>query len=332
VCCDGPTVVSVSTLTNVPSLVLRDVVRIGGVGQLTSHSEVTIDHGNVGTFLRELLLAATNEIEVAETVVRDNKRDGVPDDPESIRKLRLAFRRVLYRLEMMSDVEESLSSEDLLRRLQEVGEPLGELRDAEILEKLVIDALGDRIGSLQGRELVEIVTELRRDKQLSADTMIHSTTYQDVLKAMAQYRSSLQSLPVSTLPIRPIAQRVMYVSWHKLQRAVRKTKRDASDAQLHRLRITAKRTMYAAQAFEDWPGTPTKRFATRLDRLQKRLGDQHDHVVASAWIRQVAKDHPSLKRLTKTLSAKERTRADRCAKGWGRRWKSVRQVHPVHFF
>ena len=331
-CCDGPTVVSVSTLTNVPSLVLTDVVRIGGVGQLTSHSEVTIDHGNVGTFLRELLLAATNEIEVAETVVRDNKRDGVPDDPESIRKLRLAFRRVLYRLEMMSDVEESLSSEDLLRRLQEVGEPLGELRDAEILEKLVIDALGDRIGSLQGRELVEIVTELRRDKQLSADTMIHSTTYQDVLKAMAQYRSSLQSLPVSTLPIRPIAQRVMYVSWHKLQRAVRKTKRDASDAQLHRLRITAKRTMYAAQAFQDWPGTPTKRFAMRLDRLQKHLGDQHDHVVASAWIRQVAKDHPSLKRLTKTLSAKERTRADRCAKGWGRRWKSVRQVHPVHFF
>lgn len=330
-CCDGPTVVSVSTLTVKPPLVLSDAVKLGGRDQLTNHSEVTDEHGNVGAFLRDLLLAATNEIEAADTVVRDNNRDGVPHDPESIRKLRLGFRRVLYRLEMMTDVEESLSSEDLVGRLKKVGEPLGELRDAEILEKLVIDALGDRVGSAQGRELMEIVTQQRRDKQLSADAMIHSATYQDALTAMTEYRSSLQSLPVSTLPIRPIAQRVMYVSWHKLQRAARKTKRDASDAQLHRLRITAKRSMYAAQAFEDWLGTPTKRFATRLDRLQRRLGDQHDHVVTRAWMRQVAKDHPSLKRLAKALSAKERKRADRRAKGWERRWRSVRQVHPVNF-
>jgi CHAD domain-containing protein len=298
------------------------------VTHLTSDSEVTTDSENVGTFLRNLLLAASNEIDAAAAEVRDSHREGVPYDPESIRRLRLAFRRLLYRVEMMADVEESLSSKDLVQGLDEVGKPLGELRDAEILETLVIDALGDRIGSPEGRQLMSMVTELLRAKQLSADTMINSPMYQDVLRTTTTYRESIPTLAASTLSIRPFAHRVMYVSWRRLRKAAKKAKRNASDDNLHQLRIAAKRSMYSAQTFEALLGTPTKRFASRLAMLQRHLGGQHDHVVACAWIGQVGADHPSLRRLTKALSAKERKRADRSAKKWTGRWKAVRKARP----
>lgn len=310
------------------SVELVGAARLGSVTDLTSPREVTVDPENVGTFLKLILRGASSEIAAADAVVRRSQQHGTAHDPESIRKLRLSFRRLLYRLEMMSDVEESLSSQDLVRGLDEVGKPLGELRDAEILATLVIKALGDRIGSPEGRQLMAMVTELRRTKQLSADAMINSTMYQDVIRATTGYRDSIATLEASTLSIRPFAHRVMYLSWRRLRKAAKRAKRNGSDDNLHQLRIAAKRSMYSAQAFEELLGTPTQRFASRLGLLQRHLGGQHDHVVTCAWIEKAGEDHPSLRHLTKTLSAKERKRADRSANKWTGRWKAVRKARP----
>jgi CHAD domain-containing protein len=61
-----------------------------------------------------------------------------------------------------------------------------------------------------------------------------------------------------------------------------------SDGDLHHVRIRAKRCRYAAEACEPAFGKPARRFARVLADVQDVLGEQHDAVVAGAWLAKTA--------------------------------------------
>jgi CHAD domain-containing protein len=54
------------------------------------------------------------------------------------------------------------------------------------------------------------------------------------------------------------------------------------DAELHRVRIRAKRARYAAEAVRPVVGAPAARLAARLGGLQDALGELNDAVVITA--------------------------------------------------
>jgi CHAD domain-containing protein len=54
---------------------------------------------------------------------------------------------------------------------------------------------------------------------------------------------------------------------------------------LHRIRVKVKRVRYAAEAMSPVAGSEATRFAVRLGRLQKILGDQHDAVMSCRQLR-----------------------------------------------
>ncbi|WP_419897962.1 CYTH and CHAD domain-containing protein [Roseomonas sp. USHLN139] len=63
-----------------------------------------------------------------------------------------------------------------------------------------------------------------------------------------------------------------------------------SDADLHALRLEAKRLRYAAELFAPlWPGKATKRFLKRLSALQEALGLSNDTVTARALMASLAR-------------------------------------------
>lgn len=295
---------------------------------MTNSSKSEVEAVIIGAILRDVLLAAEKEIESADFVVRKNRQEGLPDDPEAMRKLRLSFRRVQYQLETMTDVEKTHDTNALVRQLHDVGKPFGSLRDAEVLELRVIKALGDRGETPEGLQFKEIAADARRVEQLTTEALLDSPAYQEILQALNEFQSALPLRSASPSEIRPIAQRAIQVSWRKLQRVAKRAKLDASDAHLHLTRITAKRALYSAQAFSNVLGPPAGEFALRLDSLQKFLGGQHDQVVASKWTKQVGKVHPPLKKLANALAAEERKRADTRAKHWTRYWKLVGDLHP----
>jgi CHAD domain-containing protein len=280
------------------------------------------------SFTRELLNMAESDIKLADFIVRNNRREGVPDDPESTRKLRLSFRRVQYRLKTMADIEASLCAEPLIGRLREVGKPFGRLRDAEILESSVIKALGARVATPQGRQLMELAAHVRKTEQRITDDLLNSDAYQKTIQEVSEFRSSLPSRHASSEMLRPMAQRAMHLSWRELERVAQKAKRKTTNVSLHHTRIAAKRTLYAAQALSDVLGPPVEEFARRVDAFQKFLGNQHDLVIASEWFDQVAKDYPGLRKLAKTLAKEERKRANARAKRWRHYWNSVQVLHP----
>ncbi len=60
------------------------------------------------------------------------------------------------------------------------------------------------------------------------------------------------------------------------------------DEALHGARKAAKRTRYAAEAARPALGPPAKKFAKRIKRVQRLLGDHQDSVVARGALRELA--------------------------------------------
>jgi CHAD domain-containing protein len=295
----------------------------GGSPQVMNDVEGDLECEIVKGFTRDLLHVAEGDIKLADFNVRNNRGEGVPDDPESTRKIRLSFRRVRYRLMTMATVDSSLGAEMLIGRLRNVGKPFGRLRDAEILESTISEALGDRADTPQGRQLLAIAAHARRVEQQTADHLLDSDSYRETLNEVSEFRRSLPSHHSTPDMLRPMAERAMRVSWRKLRRVAIKAKRDPTDINLHRARIAAKRTLYAAQALSDVLGAPIEEFVRKVDEFQKYLGNQHDLVIASTWFARVSKDYPALHDFAKSLAREERKRADKRSKRWTKYWKSV---------
>ena len=296
-------------------------------------SNVGSEEGDIlGAFLRDLLENAAKEIAGAEAIVRVNRREGVGDDPESIRKLRLSFRRVQYQLETISKIDRSLQTATLVLQLHECGKPFGKLRDAEILEARLAKALNIHGDTTEGRHMKELAADARRNKQLAIDELLDSLAYQRVVTELDDYRSTLPASIEPPLALRPIAQRAITNSWRRLGKDAKKARRDSSDPRLHAVRISAKRMMYVTQAFAHILGPTADELAGRLDTLQHFLGTQHDHVIAAEWFNQVGHLHPELVALTKKISSEERQRAHHRVKRWRHVWKSVKNLHPRRMY
>jgi CHAD domain-containing protein len=299
-----------------------------GDGKMSKKQQRKHDHDVVKAFTRELLNVAESDIKLADFIVRNNRTEGEPDDPESTRKLRLSFRRVQYRLATMASIDPTLGADDLIERLYDVGKPFGRLRDAEVLEAGVIKALGNRIASPQGRQLMDLAARGRRNLQQKTDELLKSDKYHDTLREVSEFRTSLPTRHSASETLSPMAERAMQIAWSELRRVVKEAKRNPTDKNLHDTRIAAKRTLYAAQALSDILGGPVEEFSRRVDVMQKYLGKQHDLVIASRWFRDIAKEHPNLKKMAKKLAVQERRRADKRAQRWTDHWQAVKDLHP----
>ena len=191
------------------------------------------DHDVVKAFTRELLNVAESDIKLADFIVRNNRSEGVPDDPESTRKLRLSFRRVQYRLATIASIEPSLGADELIERLRDVGKPFGRLRDAEVLEAGVIKALGNRVASPQGRQIMDLAARTRRNLQQKTDELLNSEKYHDTLREVSEFRTSLPTRHTSSETLSPMAERAMHVAWQELRRVAKQAKRNPNDKNLH---------------------------------------------------------------------------------------------------
>jgi CHAD domain-containing protein len=276
---------------------------------------------------RELLGVAIGEIEIADAVVRQNRREGVGGNSKSIKKLRIAFRRIQYELSTMSEVDKSIDTKELVRQLRRVGRPLGRLRDAEVLQLRVIDALGPRAETPEGAELLGLVGSALAPAREVANVLLDSSEYLAVISALHEFRSGLPQDSVELALARGVAERAVHNSWRSLQREVGRARQNPSDANLHSLRISGKRMVYVTKALSGILGIPGEEITDHATTLQKFLGRQHDRVVTALTIGGIGGNHPNLKDLTDTLSAEELRCADDCARTWLPLWGAVVDSH-----
>jgi CHAD domain-containing protein len=95
----------------------------------------------------------------------------------------------------------------------------------------------------------------------------------------------------------------------------------ATDEELHRIRILAKRCRYAAEAVVPVVGRPARDFASRIEDMQALLGDYHDTVLAEAWLREAAVELVDGRVAIGGLIAIERQQRDRLRAAWPTVWR-----------
>ena len=112
--------------------------------------------------------------------------------------------------------------------------------------------------------------------------------------------------------------------WHKLRKAAKELGDDATDEQLHLLRIKGKRARYASEAAARAIPKAAP-FAAAVTRLQDVLGELHDAVVAEEWLRDTVTAGVSRRQalVAGLLVAAQRDEAEARRREWRKVWKKL---------
>jgi CHAD domain-containing protein len=129
-------------------------------------------------------------------------------------------------------------------------------------------------------------------------------------------------LPEADQPAASVLPTLATDPWRRLRSAVRHLPEPPADADLHRIRILAKRARYAAEAVAPVVGAGAVTFARNAAKLQTILGEHQDSVTAQAWLRGT-RIGGRRAFVAGELIAMEHLAAEDARKKWPKVWKAL---------
>jgi CHAD domain-containing protein len=244
-------------------------------------------------------------------------------DPEAVHQARVATRKLRSHLRTFGPLLDIEWTEPLRSELGWLALSLGAVRDREVL----LDRLRNRTQSLPANDvrsaaallqlLENEIDSLR--KKLKED--LDSQRYIDLLENLVAAAHSPATLPDADLPAAAGLPALATTPWRRLRTATKQLPDTPTDPELHRIRILAKRSRYAAEAVA--PVAPAAdAFARAAARLQTVLGEHQDSVTAQAWLR-AAKVSGRRAFVAGELIALEGIAAHDARAKWSKAWKSL---------
>jgi CHAD domain-containing protein len=240
--------------------------------------------------VRSIAEARTRLSEQAPQLLATADDDGA--DAHAVHQARVATRRLRSDLRTFEPWLDEEWAEHLRAELRWLGSELGEVRDLDVMRsRLRADLTAIPAANVDAADRV-----LHR---LDADRAAARATLRDMMRE-PRYTALVEAIELATThpQLAPNARRAARAElrapvrdrWRKLRRAVDGLGEQPRDEALHEVRIRAKRVRYAAEAVTPVFGKPSRRFAARAAVVQEVLGDQHDAVVAAAWIAKTAEE------------------------------------------
>lgn len=258
-------------------------------------------------------------------IVRHDAGVRLGDDPEDVHQLRVGTRRLRSDLRTFSPLLDRERAAAIRAELGWLGTQVGAARDTDVLAirlRQTIDTLPEQdrpaAQSLLGR--LDSQSRAARDLMLAALRSRRYLRTLDTLIALAASPPFIDS-PRLTAPDPNRAAQLVHKPWKALATAVHALADDPSDAELHRVRILAKRCRYAAEAVTPLTEPSAAPFAAAIADVQTVLGDHQDTVVAEAWLRETANAIPATGVAVGELIALERHRRRQLRDQWPTAWK-----------
>ena len=261
-------------------------------------------------------------------LVRNDPGVRIGDDPEAVHQARVATRRLRSDLRTFGVLVDEHWADGLRDELRWLGDVLGGVRDTEVLIDR-IEARDEHLPDPDRPSGKALVDQLRSDRDRAREQLLRALrserydTLLDRLVAAAQRPRLL--LRVDDRDDEELLRETVRRPWNRLRDEVASLPDDPSDAQLHSVRIRAKRARYAAEAVEPAIGKRARRFARALVRVQDALGEHQDAVVAGEWLRRAAtrSEDASGAFAAGLLAALERDAADAARDTWRDAWAEV---------
>ena len=250
-------------------------------------------------------------------------------DPEDLHQFRVATRRLRSDLRAFRAVLDRPWAAALRADLRWLGEVVGVVRDNDVLaERLRAQA---RAGAPEDAEAnAALLARLADDGALARATMLaelRGQRYQVLAEALVRAVDQPVFAADATVTGPDSAVRLVLGTvrhqWRRLRAAVEALPDPPADADLHRIRILAKRLRYATEIGLPIFGHRAARLADAATAIQTLLGDQHDAVVAEHWLRAVAAENPSVGVVAGQLVARNRCDAAGCRARWPELWREA---------
>ncbi|HYM51583.1 MAG TPA: CYTH and CHAD domain-containing protein, partial [Candidatus Limnocylindrales bacterium] len=261
---------------------------------------------------------------IAESVVSLFRHDpGVRlgDDPEDVHRARVATRRLRSQLRTLRPLLRREWSDPLRDELRWLAAGLGDVRDKQVMRQR-LDARVPNLSPEDVGALRALSSELAAESEESRSRLVldmRSDRYIDLLDRLVEAARTPALLPEADQPAATIMPSLVRQDWKRLRKAVRRLPDTPEDASLHRVRILAKRTRYAAEAAAPVSGKRATAFAEAAADLQTVLGDHQDTVSTRRWLREAAQGRVAF--VAGQLYVMEADDA-RTARGlWVKKWK-----------
>lgn len=252
-------------------------------------------------------------------------------DPTSrgVHQARVATRRLRSDLKTLGDLLDPSWVERTRATLKWVGDALGEVRDADVLARRLVDHRAEAAAAdaeaFDG--LDDVLSQQRGAAGVDLSDLLHRPRYIEVLGQLDRAVSSppwrADAAARRRRPARKELCRLVRRPWRKLHRAVNALGEAPSDHDLHRARIKAKQLRYAAEMATPVIGHSADRLARSAQKVQNVLGDHNDAVDAEAWLRRAAAAKPSVALAAGQAIAGERGHRASTRQAWPEVWNRL---------
>jgi CHAD domain-containing protein len=259
-------------------------------------------------------------------IIRHDPGARLGDDDEDVHKLRVAARRLRSDLHSFSRLLDRSRVDPVRAELSWLGGVVGAVRDTDVLTARLTGRLGvlSHADGVGGVRLMELLEREAADARAAMLTALRDSRYLRLLDALVELAAAPPFLDAGQLSLRKsrkIATKIIEKPWRRLADAVGALGGDPSDAQLHKVRILAKRSRYAAEATAPLLGPATVRFAASVADLQTVLGDHQDTVLAEEWLLRAQATSPGVCDTVGQLIAVERSRRAALRAQWPAVWQ-----------
>ncbi|MGD9798292.1 MAG: CHAD domain-containing protein [Acidimicrobiia bacterium] len=250
-------------------------------------------------------------------------------DAEGVHQARVATRRLRSDLRVFAALLDPIWAETLRDDLQSLGRTLGEVRDTDVLLlrfRRQLDEL-DAVDWPPALALLEVLRAQRARAMSSLLDELGSRSYLVLLdRLVAAAGGDVPFTELAGHPAREFLPGLARAPYRALTKAARSLDPEPADADLHRLRIKAKRARYAAELAAGVVGRPAQKLADRLGALQDVLGDHQDACVARTWLRGAARGQdPAVVLVAGELMEMQRAEALAHRRAWRAAWKATRE-------
>lgn len=207
-------------------------------------------------------------------------------DPEGVHQARVATRRLRSDLHTFAPLIDRKWAAGLRCELRWLADELGKVRDGDVLHGKLVAVLARRaeIDTAAAATVLSVLGQQRdRDRAALLDHLSDARAVR-LFEHLVEAASAPRTLPRAERRARKVMPGLVDKSWRRLRRAVKALPDDPAIAQLHEVRILAKRVRYATEAVMPAAGKKAAKFAAGAASIQDGLGVLNDAAVAEVWL------------------------------------------------
>lgn len=219
----------------------------------------------------------------------------VGEDPEGVHQARVATRRLRSDLRTFEPLLEPVWEARLRRELGWLADELGSVRDLDVLGRRlgrIVSGLQPDTHRVAGAVLLRRLDHERDEAHRRLVDHLRDQRALELFDHLLAAADEPHLVDTATREGRKRMRRLVRKPWRRLQRAADELGKAPAPADLHALRILAKRVRYSTEAVLAAFGPRAAKFAAAATSMQDRLGELNDAAVASVWLEKAARDVP----------------------------------------